>query len=292
MTTLKLQYDNYETGEFTEDKYVDKKTLLTIFDQNTEIVPFHKTYTIKQPLIKFYIKTKENYLCVMHFTKDAFTVWYCNDADKQLFEGNFYKKNVRKILELFIDNKFDELNILIPRSKNSEKSLIKSFATSDFLYTFKKRGVHFLILFSVILLPLHYFFLSSIFIRYDLFLAIISSMFPIANFFLIRLHFNYIKHSKDTSIKISSGSPIVTVYNDRGTFEFAKYEVKILLQYFGAGYRNPYAEYSFSRIVLYDNRTFDISYMLIEPSELKFKLSKVTTKRIYKFYPYIKNYST
>jgi hypothetical protein len=99
MTTLKLQYDNYETGEYTEDKYVDKKTLLTIFDQNTEIVPFHKTYTIKQPLIKFYIKTKENYLCVMHFTKDAFTVWYCNDADKQLFEANFYKKNVRKILE-------------------------------------------------------------------------------------------------------------------------------------------------------------------------------------------------
>ena len=292
MTTLKLQYDNFETGEFTEEKTVDKDSLLTIFDQNTEIVDVYRTYTIKRPLVKFYLKTDGNYLCVMHFTKDAFTVWYCNDPDTKLFEGNFYKKSVRKILELFSDKKFDELNKFIPRTTNSENELITAFLKSDFLYTFKKRGVFFLILYSIIILPIHYIFLSSIFISQDIFVAIIMSMFPITNIFLFRLHFNHVNHSKNISIKVSSGSPNIIVFNNNEKAEFTKNEIKLLLLYIGAGHRNPFAEYSFSRIVLNDNRIFDISYMVIEPSELKYKLSKVPTKQIDKFYPYMKNYST
>lgn len=130
----------------------------------------------------------------------------------------------------------------------------------------------------------------SVFIHFDLVVAITSSIFPIASFFLFRIYFNYKKHSKHTSIKASSGSPMVTVSNESGTFEFTKDEIKIFIQYLNAGYRSPYLEYSFSKIVLLDNRTFVISNMIIEPYELEFKLSKVPTKRIHKYYPYIKNY--
>lgn len=292
MMTLKLQYDHYETGEFTEEKSVDKETLLTIFDQNTELVPFHKTYTIKRPLIKFYIKKGENYLCVMHYTKDSFTLWYCNEPDTKLFEGNYNKKRARKIIELFIEDKFDQLNKFIPRTTYNEKLLIKSFIKSDFLYTYKKRGEFLLILYSAILSPMHYLFLSSIFILHDLYLASIISIFPIVNFFLIMLHVNYIEHSKNTSIKISSGSKHVIVSKDGKTYEFNKGEIKILLQYIGVVGRNPFAQYGFSRIVLLDNRTFDISNMIIEPFELRYKISKVPTKCIEKIYPYIKKYRT
>lgn len=118
ITTLKLQYKNYETGEFTEEKSVDKESLLSIFDQNTEIVHLRRTYTIKEPLISFYIKAGESYLRIMHFAKDAFTIWYCNEYETVLFKGYFYKKSTRKIIGLFIDNKIEELYELIPKKKN------------------------------------------------------------------------------------------------------------------------------------------------------------------------------
>lgn len=302
MTTLKLQYGNFETGEFTEEKSIDKESLLELFEQNTEIVPLYSTYTIKRPLIKFFVKTRENYLCVKHFAKDAFTVWYCNDLDKKVFEGNFYKESVIKILELFIDSKFDELDKFIPRTTKSKKALIKEFIAIDFIYAYKRRGVFFLIFYSVLSSPLYYIFLSFIFLVHNrsfvtiklllstATLFLVLSVFPIANLFLFRLYFNYTKHSKNISIKVSSGSANITIYNETEIVEFTKDEIKILLQYFGAGVKSPFALYSFSRIILNDNRVFDISYMIIDPYELQLKLSKVPTKRIDKFYPYIKNY--
>lgn len=292
MMTLKLQYDNFETGEFTEEKTVDRESLLEIFDQNTEIVQVLGTYTIKRPSIKFYIKTREYYLCLMHFTKDAFTVWYCNGPDTKLFAGNFYKKSVRKILELFFDNNFGQLNKIIPRTTKSENSLITSFVTSDFLYTYKKRGVFFLILSSAILLPINYIFLFSIFISHNFILAIMLSISPIASILLFKLHFNYTKNSKNISIKVSSGSPKIVLFYNNEKVEFNKDEIKLLLVYMYSGHNDPFAGYSFSRIILNDKRVFDITSMIIEPYELSYKLSNVATKQISKFYPIIKNYST
>jgi hypothetical protein len=292
MTTLKLQYDNFDTGEFTEEKTVDKQTLLTIFDENTEIVKANRTYSIKRPLIKFYLRKGENYLCIMHFTKDAFKVWYCNDPDTRLFEGNYYKKNVRKLLELFFDNNLVELNKFIPRTTKSEKSLISLFMTSDFLYIYRPKGLIYLALCTLMFLPGVYLFIYLTFISQDKVLAIMTSIFPLIIIFHFILHFNYIKRSKNISIKVSSGSSKVVVYDDKKLYEFSKEDIKEVFQVTGSGFRNPYIGYSFSRIILNDSKIFDISYMIIEPYELKYKLSNVPTKQIARFYPFIKNYCT
>lgn len=42
MTTLKLQYSNYEEGEFTKEQSVDYSTFIEIFEKETKNIVYSK----------------------------------------------------------------------------------------------------------------------------------------------------------------------------------------------------------------------------------------------------------
>lgn len=291
MLTLKLQYDTFETGEFTEEYTVDTNSILEIFEEHTKIIKTKLSYTISKPYVKFFLKNGENYLLVMHFAKDAFPIEYCNELDDKLYSGNFYKNSVKTILELFSNKSFDALNKAIPRTKKNGLSLIRCFKREDFTYNYKYGGLAWLIIHTVLTFPfiviivafgLKYSFNFAFF-----FISIIMSFFPISVVMHFFLNYNYVKKSKGITIKISSGSSKITINHFNYLYEFEKSEIKEIKIYEAAGLRNPFNGYSFSRIVLNDNRAFNITNMIIEPYELEYKLRGIECKTLRKFYPYI-----
>jgi hypothetical protein len=292
MLILKIQYDSYENGEFTAEHIVDIETLLDIFEENTQIIQTKRSYTIKRPYIKFFLQSEDNYLKISHFAKDAFSVEYCNEPDDKLYFGNFYKKTIKQILILFSENNIAELNRKIPRTRKSEKSLIKSFLKLDFTYSYRYKGYFDLILFSVLTLP---FVISAIVLlfktptSYFILIPFLFFLFPLSiPFFLIRLNLNYVKNSKNKSITISSGSSIIKYVQDNQAIEFDKSDIKELEIYEASGYRNPFSSYSFARIILKNGTSIDISHMILDSFSISYKLKIVPTKTIRKFYPYIK----
>jgi hypothetical protein len=132
-------------------------------------------------------------------------------------------------------------------------------------------------------------FLYILFGETNTLIWILISPFILLTPYFLRLHLNYLKKSKKVSIEISKGSPMIKIFIENEVFEFLKTDIKQLIAYTSARkYRSPFIEYSYSRIILNDNRIFDISFMIIDPIELALKLSNVPTTTTDKFYPYIR----
>jgi hypothetical protein len=292
MLILKIQYDSYEAGEFTAEQCVDIDTLLDIFEENTQIIQTKRSYTIKRPYIKFFLKNGDNYLKISHFAKDAFSVEYCNEPDDKLYVGNYYKKTIKQILVNFSENNFEALNKKIPRTNKNEKQLIKAFFKLDFTYLYRFRGYFDLIFNSILFFPLA---IGGILLLFKTPLGFLSLfpltflLFPILIlYFLIRLNMNYVRNSKGKNITISSGLTTIKYVCDNHEIVFDKTDIKELLIYEASGYRNPYSNYSFARIILKNGVTIDISHMILDSYLISYKLNKIPSKRIRKIYPYIK----
>lgn len=292
MVTLKLQYDTFETGEFTEEQSVDTDTLIAIFKEHTEIVKTKYSFTICKPYVRLFVQDGNNFLEVKHFAKDVFAVDYCNDPDTKLYTGNFYKRSVITILELFADGNFEALNKAIPRTKKSEEVLVKQFKPEDFTYTYRYRGLWSLLFNIIMPLPLTLLWMIFIVMSFSnpiyLFLALIFSYFPAILVMLLLLNHNYIKNSKGKSIRISSGSPEIVYTNNGVVSVINKSEIKGFSTNVSSGPRNPFAGFSYTRIVLNDGSAIVISHLLLDPLFLKAKMLKISNKTVFKFYPYIR----
>lgn len=292
MVTLKLQYDTFETGEFTEEQTVDTDTLIAIFKEHTEIVKTNYSFTICKPYVRFFVQDGNNFLEVKHFAKDVFAVNYCNDPDTKLYTGNFYKRSVITILELFADGNFEALNKAIPRTKKSEEVLVKQFKPEDFTYPYRFRSSWNYIYSFIVLLPGSLVWLYFIYISFsnpsNLFLALILSNFPIILVMLLLLDNNYIKNSKGKSIRISSGSPEIIYTHNGEARVINKSEIKGFSTNVSSGSRNPFAGFGYTRIVLNDGSAIVISHLLLDPLFLKTKMLKIPNKTVFKSYPYIR----
>jgi hypothetical protein len=289
---LKLQHDTFEEGEFTSEQDVSLEDLLTIFQNNSQIVKTKRAFTINRPYITFFIQEGENYLRLSHFAKDAFSVYYCNDPDDKLFIGNFYKKTVLKIISLFGQDQHDELVKLIPRTSESEKALIKLFIRDDFFYSYKLRGRGSLIFYTLLFLPTGLFFFFTALKMFNtalFFFPLAFGLFFIITLILLyRIQLNHINDSKFKTIKISSGSSIVEINDNGQSSVFNKSEIREVIFYYTLAFKNPFADYSYSKIILKNGTTFNISYMILDQLILSHKLSGVTTRDVHKYYPIIR----
>jgi hypothetical protein len=291
MIQLKLQYDTFEEGEFTNEQNVSLESLLGIFEKNTEIIKSKWSYTITKPYIKFFIQIGQNYLRIQHFAKDAFTVHYCNDPDEKLYQANFYKKTVLNIITLFCQEKYEDLNKLIPRTSDNEAVLIKLFIKKDFIYHYKHRGLFFLVFNSVFNLVFFAgFLIAAIGVRETMFFffpLLMALLFLSLTISLFVLENNYIKNSRNKTIQISSGSQKIVITNNEQRNEFNKSDISEVV-FYANGSRSGFNEYSFSKIKFKDGRHFNISFMLIDIWILEYKLNGVKTRRENKFYPIMK----
>lgn len=290
MTTLKLQYEFYEEGEFTDEESVNYNSIKSIFEEKTEIIKTKSSFTINEPYTKFYIRNNNNYLKISHFAKDAFTVEYSNVIDNRFHSGNFYKKSIMPIIELFCNQNYLELNKIIPSTNKNVSELIKSYIAKDFTYHFSHKGIIWLLINCIITVALNIYIIGLILSKPILFILIIPSIFSVMLIMHFFLHINHITKSKNSSIRISSGCPKIVYMNNSNKKEFDKSEILKVINYSGFPTKNPFANYSFTRVFLKDNSSIEIGYMIIDGYDLRYKLRKINFEIKYVFYPYIKNY--
>jgi hypothetical protein len=287
MAILKLQYIHYEPGEFTKEIVVDKENMLALFDDKTTFVLITRSYTIRIPLIKFFIRSEDNYLYIEHIKQNEFKVSYCSTDGTNLLEGNYYIHDVRKILELFMDARFEVLDKAIPRSNDNVMHLKSLFINHDFIYTYKEKNVFMLV--AINILSLFFFFFIFVSVQ-NIYAEMASTFILLFVFFYLRLHFNYIKKSKNISIQVSSGTYKVVIWDGLKPYEFRKSDILEIRQYICYISRLPFHFYSFSRIILNDYQHYDISSMVLHHDSLKFKMASVKFRRISKIYPFIGRY--
>lgn len=297
---LKLQYDSFETGEFTKEQEVDLHTLLTVFEENATIVKSYtrNRITINRPGVCLYLQDGQNFLRVQHFTKDAFTVDYCNDPDDRLYSGNFYKKSVKAILTLFAQQQHSQLCKQIPRTQRSESHTIKLFKEDDFVYHYKNQYLfsYLFNLFAEIFLFI-FFFAMLVFsiVEYDrmgafiLFPLILTLLLLALIISVLILQKNYLENSKNKSIKVSSGSPEIVITENGKRITFNKSDIREVLfcGNFSIRRRLSLNNFSHIKIILKDKRVLNVTNMLIEGELLLHKLKNVPNKKVYQFYPYI-----
>ena len=292
MLTLKLQYENFESGEFTDEIAVDKDALLKLFEEHTQINnPYH---TISSARIKFFLSEGGHYLSAMHFSKDAFTVFYCNANDDKLYTGNFYKASVKTMLEYFALQNYNALNKLIPRTTSNKSELQKRFSNEDFTYRYKYRGLIWLLIHSVITIPLFYVMYqmgmkTSFGISFIL-LALPVSIYPVSVIMHLILNCNYVKKSKGKSLKISKGSSTVIFTDHENRVVFEKPDIEEIIIVEGSGPRNPFFLYNYTRIILKNREVCEIPFMILHSGLLILKLKDIPIKRKRVFYPFIRKY--
>ncbi len=293
MLTLKLQYGFYEPGEFTREEQVSLERLLEIFDECTGIIQFRRSFTIKRPQIGFYLQNDENYLKVRHFSRDVFSVEYCNESDPIVYFGKFYLKSIHHILFHFANRNFEALSKKIPPGTEKKSSFVKTFKKLNFTYTYRYLG-YIPLFFSLLLFaPSIVLLLNETFTEpFDLFKLgpafFLMIILGVPLILTISLDINHYKHSKEKAITISSGSPVIIIKNGNNELVINKSEIREICFIRSSAWRAPFGFYEYSRIILNNGSKIDISDMILGFFKISRKANRIPTRNLEEFLPYVK----
>lgn len=290
MIKVKIQYSSYEKGEFTEENGYSLDEIIELINKNTELIHFKHSYQINKQGIRFYFQDGENYLKAEHFGKNAFHISYCNDPDNKLYQGNFYLNKFLKVIDLFYNQKHNELVEIIPRTSEHEKKLIKTFVAENFVYSKKRVGLFNTIFWSIF--PL-FFLLSFLFNTSEskILLLVLGSLASIPFVFIIRLYNNYQKFSNINAIKISAGINEIIIWENFIEFKFNKMDIDDLLivdpniRFAHRG--TPFDSFGYTKIKLKNGKNFIIPSNVIDMIEIQYKVWNIPHRVEKKFYPYI-----
>jgi hypothetical protein len=292
MTTLKIQYINFDEGEFTEEQPIDYKSFIEMFDKEANDRFYTKySWTINNNYIKYFIKVDNaQYMVIEHISKDVYSITFAEQIDKYVYGNNFYGDTIKDLCKLFFDNAFLTLKDKLGQLETKTISLINQFIQIDYTYSYKYKKIFDLIFGSMNL------FISIPFLIFGftmpLGINIIPLLFSISfltgYFFLIKLHINHLKESKYKSITISSVHDEIIVTDDNSEISFTKSDIKRLLIVKSAGFRNPYVGYEFAQIILKNDNIINISSMIMEPFLIAKKIEGVEKLQKVVTYAYIK----
>jgi hypothetical protein len=292
MITIKLQYNNFDEGEFTEEQPIEFESFIKIFDELANDRIYSKySWTINNNYIKYFIKVDNAHCMVIeHISKDVYSITFAEQIDKYAFCNNFYNDTVKELCKLYFNKDFSILKEKLVKSDIKATIFLKRFIQIDYTYSYKYKKI-FDLIFGLFYL-LAGIILLIIGIEIPLGINIIPLLFSISfltgYFFLIKLHLNHLKESKNKSITISSvhDEIIVTDYNSEITF--TKSDIKRLLIVKSAGFRNPYVGYEFAQIILKNDSIINISSMIMDPFLIAKKIEGVEKLQKVVTYAYIK----
>lgn len=290
MIKLKIQYNTYEDGEFTEENEYSLEEIIEVINIKTKPIHLKHSTQINHQSIKFYFQDGENYLKAEHIGKNAFHMYYCNEIETELYQGNYYLPKVIRLITLFYKGEYDELNRIIPKTSLREKKLIKSFATEDFVYLKKNVDLSNFFLWSLFPLIFLTAFLTNPSFAALLFL-VLGLPFFISIAYMLRIRNNYKKSSSINAIKISRGINTISVWEDSVEYEFDKGDIVDLLivdpNLKWAHRGTPFDSYGYTQIKLKNGKILIITSMVIDVIEMEYKVSNIPHRIEKKFYPYI-----
>jgi hypothetical protein len=293
MITIKLQYNNFDEGEFTEEQPIDYASFLEIFDKEANDRFYTKySWTINNNYIKYFINLDNvQFMVIEHIAKDVYSITFAEQIDKYVYGNNFYDDTIKDLCKLYFDNAFLTLKDKLGKLETKTISLINQFKQIDYTYSFRFKKQFDLIFGSIYFLTMAIIFLVGAILTpmgINIPLMLFSISFFTGYFFLIRLHLNHLKESKNKSITISSVHEEITVKNDDEEINCVKSDIKKLQLINSAGFRNPYAGYGYTQIILNNNIIINISDMIMDTFLIAKKIDGVEKLQKVVTYAYIK----
>jgi len=287
MTTLKIQYIDYESGEFTDKQTVDYDSFISIFKNEANDKHYSKySWTIGHIKIKYYLSTDDTYfLLIEHNAKNGYKVTFCSKDDKCCLSNNFYSNSLNELCKEYFDKNFVILKGKLRISEDCYNSVLKSFKELKFTYSYKHPTIY---LFSYIYYLLWWpfpilFLIAHFYIPF----AIFSTGLLILMVFHIRLHYRHYIESKNKTITISSGHEEIKITIGVVEYNFLKSDI-LKVRFVSSGGRNPYGPYEYTQLGLKDGSVVNISNMLISTFKMDDKIKNIKKENRSVGYAYIK----
>ncbi|NVN96401.1 MAG: hypothetical protein HXX18_14090 [Bacteroidetes bacterium] len=287
MIILKLQYSNFEEGEFTEEQIIDYSSFLELFNKedNDKIYSKH-SWTLEHDRIKYFLNIENTYFIIIeHIARDGYKVTFSELNDKNIYENGFYNSSIEDILKLFFNTNFEALKKEFKIATTNNLSIINRFNRNFFEYEYNDIviGQFALTLFVYSIVPCFFIAFANLSTC-----IIITFILLLAAIFLCWIHFNHIRESKNKSIIISSGNEEVVLTINDYEYKFFKKDIKKLKLITDAGKLSLLTFYNYSQILLNNGSIINITNMIIEPTLMDEKIRFTEKENKVKLFPYIK----
>lgn len=280
MTTLKLQYSNYEEGEFTKEQSVDYSTFIEIFEKETNNIVYSKySWSLENNRIKFYINTENEYFIIIeHIAKDYYNLYFCDIKCKNTYECKIDKETIAEYISIFFDKEFNDFQDKFSRTNKKAANIIKRFDKKDFVYKINLKILIFdisfnLLSFSAIAVILYYF---SVFINWQFIIpfVIVLIFSLITETIKIRSH---LIESQNKLIIISKGNKKIKIIINEHEYIFSKSDIKKVIYYkplnYGRAFNIDYFNfYNYAQLILINGSIINIPHMLINSTIIEEKL--------------------
>ena len=290
--TCKIQYNNFEAGEFTNVKQVDYSTAINIVEHFPwEKQREHIVIELTNPSVSFEYGPGRilklalffNHKFVLHF-----------------FDGeHLYTKSFTdyKLAYPFIEYFFQHQTIdfsIFKKENTWMKKINKHFITSDFVYSIDKKSLWDLLDTGTIMVLIMNIVLLIYFIDSDRswmhlsFLAILLSTFFLYGGINYMLLINYYLASKNKTLQLSKGNDIFLWGKNADLKEYKKSDVIKILIKKNYSSRAPWYDFSISFLFFNDGTYIKIPSLILSDSDIKYKMYPLTSETKASFIPFCK----
>jgi hypothetical protein len=274
MLSVKIQFHNFEAGEFKKIENLHHEQLLDIVNH----FDFFKELMLKggDDIVPNVIISKEQDIVkILPVSEDLLDLLYFPAGKKEYYKKRASKAEILDTLSWYICNIDSELKSKCYKMNTSDyNNQISLMAEKEFIYKFSLfRGTTLLIM--LMLLSLLFYVMPSR--RLEFFLSL---PFAIA---LLPPYLQYVRKSIILKIDISRGRDIFEVETRKGSYQFTKKDILSIIYYYRSRNGNSLrqgtlADYAYMIIQFKDGRNLFLNTMTIEKHDLekKFREQKIT----------------
>ncbi|MFZ4401276.1 MAG: hypothetical protein ACOYO1_14655 [Bacteroidales bacterium] len=287
MITLKLQYSNFEEGEFTNEKSIDFVTFYQLFDKedNNKVISKY-SWTLENDRLKYYIQIENTYfLIIEHIARDGYCLTYCNCNEKYAYSNNFYNYDIIDLAKLFFISDYKTLTKKLIKNKSDASYIINRFENLDFNYNYLDNSTtlsNLTLLIYLIIVVLFFMFAEF---TTGIILMIVFSVF---GFFNVVIYKNHSRESENKSIKISSGNEKIFFSIEDKEFSFFKKDIFKIRFVYDCGKISLLQNFNYTQFFLNNGSILNISNMIVEPAILEKKLNSIKKENKIRYFPFIK----
>jgi hypothetical protein len=289
----KIQYNNFEAGEFTDVKQVDYATAINIIEHFPwEKQREHIVIELTNPSVSFEC-SPDCILKLALFFNHKFVLHFFDG--EHLYTNSFTDyKQAYPFIEYFFQNQTIDFSIF-KKENTWMKKIGSHFLTANFVYSVNKKSFWKLLDFSTIIFTALLIFLTIVFIQSNIVLKypIAGSIFFLVVFMIYGginyiLLLNYYLYSKNKTLQLSKGNDIILWGKNDALKAYKKSDVVRLLIKKNNSSRAPWSEFAISFLFFRDGTYIKIPCIILGDSDLSYKMLPLTPEIKGSFIPFCK----
>jgi hypothetical protein len=294
MITCKIQYHNYEEGEFDKYDNLSNEKHLELFEGINWFQELKKK-TAEDITASFVIENQDHIIKIYPFDDTLFDLLYFPKQRTKFYElTTFYRKRssmkeISEVIILFLNGKFSsviescyEMNTADGKSelrKTKDKNLIYHFSYyKDLFYT--------LIIYSIFILAIVFFN----FFNNDLTLSIPSLILIMLFLIPLIVYYQYLRCNKHMEVYLTRGKDYFLVMQKNVPKKYLKTDILKVLIYHNDNPKSIFNDSACMNIILKNGEQIDLTTLIMDKESMfiKFRDQEVIIKQA--FIPYIRKY--